>query len=554
MDEGSLEIQGHSPSAPRSSHGAPSAPSASANTPSDAPERICAPGPGWAAATVRPEPAPAAPAPVKKGGKPPAGTQYTFFVGPGNNSELVRQTLERRPWWVLGKEDDPELNLKWLQVRQRAVADSVRKAGNKQFMNHLDGLSCIGRKNELYVNLKAHCEREKLNVHEMAPPTFIVSAGDNCPEYVEFSRVCKAMEKGRATIGRSISKAPMKPNGPADADAASAASTDEQSEVSEAQESPSKSKGDIPASPQKDTPAKGAAGQLPRKPTKMSRGDAITNSTTAGEKNIWIIKPTNNNRGNGIRVFKGFNAIEEYVRKKAVGSQLVIQKYIEHPLLYKRRKFDIRCLVLVDCNMNVYVYKNYYLRTSKSEYSLDNMQDLFIHLTNYAVQKKKKPKKGERELDEDELDEDDEQMEEGCNLSKEEFSAFMADERPGEGDADDILVRMREIIATTLQGVWKKLNPNREKNTFEIFGWDFLVDEDLNVWLIEVNTNPYIGCSSEILRTIFTGMLEGAIKKCIDPHFPPPEGESLRDIEEVDDSDLWHKIVLKKGDKPDKDD
>ena len=44
----------------------------------------------------------------------------------------------------------------------------------------------------------------------------------------------------------------------------------------------------------------------------------------------------------------------------------------------------------------------------------------------------------------------------------------------------------REIVVTTLQGVWKKLNPNREKNTFEIFGWDFLIDEDLNVWLIEV--------------------------------------------------------------------
>ncbi len=45
-----------------------------------------------------------------------AGSKYTFFVGPGNNGELVRATIERRPWWELGKEDDPELNLKWLQV------------------------------------------------------------------------------------------------------------------------------------------------------------------------------------------------------------------------------------------------------------------------------------------------------------------------------------------------------------------------------------------------------------------------------------------------------
>jgi cell division septation protein DedD len=53
--------------------------------------------------------------------KPKAGTKYTFFVGPGNNGELVRTTLERRPWWELGKEDDPELNLKWLQVCRHSL-------------------------------------------------------------------------------------------------------------------------------------------------------------------------------------------------------------------------------------------------------------------------------------------------------------------------------------------------------------------------------------------------------------------------------------------------
>jgi len=67
---------------------------------------------------------------VGSAGASAAPTQkYTFYVGPGNNSELVRATFERRPWWELGKEDDPELNLKWLQVRSRPVAEAVRKAG-----------------------------------------------------------------------------------------------------------------------------------------------------------------------------------------------------------------------------------------------------------------------------------------------------------------------------------------------------------------------------------------------------------------------------------------
>jgi hypothetical protein len=100
----------------------------------------------------------------------------------------------------------------------------------------------------------------------------------------------------------------------------------------------------------------------------------------------------------------------------------------------------------------------------------------------------------------------------------------------------------REIIVRVFQSVWRKLNPLREKNTFEVFGWDFLLDEEMNVWLIEVNTNPYIGCSSSILRNIFTGMLEGLARKCIDPYFPPPAGFEGDAVAEVEGMDLWDKV------------
>lgn len=104
----------------------------------------------------------------------------------------------------------------------------------------------------------------------------------------------------------------------------------------------------------------------------------------------------------------------------AVVEQVIVQKYIERPLLYRGRKFDIRVLVMVDDKMQVYVYRNAYCRTSTQEYSLDNINDLFIHLTNYAVQKKNK--KPTRQLEEDEIDEDEEPQEEGNNLSMEDLS------------------------------------------------------------------------------------------------------------------------------------
>lgn len=34
------------------------------------------------------------------------------------------------------------------------------------------------------------------------------------------------------------------------------------------------------------------------------------------------------------------------------------------------------------------------------------------------------------------------------------------------------------------------MSPKRYEHNFELFGLDFMIDEDLNVNLIEVNTNP----------------------------------------------------------------
>ena len=49
---------------------------------------------------------------------------------------------------------------------------------------------------------------------------------------------------------------------------------------------------------------------------------------------------------------------------------------------------------------------------------------------------------------------------------------------------------MKYLSAVTLSTIKKKINPNRRKHCFELFGLDFFIDNDYNVFLIEVNTNP----------------------------------------------------------------
>lgn len=64
-------------------------------------------------------------------------------------------------------------------------------------------------------------------------------------------------------------------------------------------------------------------------------------------------------------------------------------------MLIEGRKFDIRQWVLIqDYNPpKIFFYEECYLRFCMDDYSLENIQNRFIHLTNNQIQKfnKKKP-------------------------------------------------------------------------------------------------------------------------------------------------------------------
>ena len=79
---------------------------------------------------------------------------------------------------------------------------------------------------------------------------------------------------------------------------------------------------------------------------------------------------------------------------------------------------------------------------------------------------------------------------------------------------------MKEIVIMSMQAVRKKLNPESQNYHFEIFGYDFIIDEAFRTWLIEINTNPCLEESSTLLKMLLPRMVDDALKLTIDQLFP----------------------------------
>jgi len=59
-----------------------------------------------------------------------------------------------------------------------------------------------------------------------------------------------------------------------------------------------------------------------------------------------------------------------YQKPAIKSSTFIIQKYIERPLLVNKRKFDIRVWVALTQDMDMYFFKEGYLRTSSQPYDM----------------------------------------------------------------------------------------------------------------------------------------------------------------------------------------
>lgn len=206
----------------------------------------------------------------------------------------------------------------------------------------------------------------------------------------------------------------------------------------------------------------------------------------------------------------------------------VVQKYIGSPLLYKKKKFDLRVYMIICCTKPYLVLFNHgYWRISLNEFNLEDYntkEGKITHMTNNSVQKKHpeyKDRKEETIISIEELR--DYLISEGVIQSTEEFTSKITN-------------KIKEIMRIIFLQSKDKLD--RTYGCFELLGWDFMLDDKLNPYLIEININPALFTDTSVQTKVIPKVVDDLIDIVLKVHKPLINHAKDEDVNEVIESIL----------------
>ena len=244
-------------------------------------------------------------------------------------------------------------------------------------------------------------------------------------------------------------------------------------------------------------------------------------SLITANKNMSCSNLINNNSKSELNIFNNNMELSKAKKKEkkkiyskiTCFNEVIVQKYLDNPLLYKKRKFDIRCYVLVDSNLNVFFCRDGHLKGSSEFYDI-NTTNKFIHITNHSLQKKSAKF---------------EQYEYGNEMSYSDFKKFMKEEQIPIEKFSTMLEDMKILVKISFKSVGNKLLKTTPVFCFEIFGYDFILDNDFRPWILEINNNPGLGISSPVIQKLVPRMFDDALRLTIDKVFDTKYSEECID-------------------------
>eukprot|EP00792_Barthelona_sp_PAP020_P011856 TRINITY_DN609_c0_g1_i1.p1 TRINITY_DN609_c0_g1~~TRINITY_DN609_c0_g1_i1.p1 ORF type:complete len:812 (+),score=152.87 TRINITY_DN609_c0_g1_i1:18-2453(+) len=237
-----------------------------------------------------------------------------------------------------------------------------------------------------------------------------------------------------------------------------------------------------------------------------------------GHKNIWLCK--SNFLSKKPRMF---SKLSEFFELFSTKDFCLIQKYVECPLLYKNYKYEILQHVLVT-NLNpltIYMTKESLViwnSFAKFNLNVDNLNNLSSHHSEFKQHVK-----------------DQEYADFLENDSSMEFARFIF---PTNIYFGHFIPQMINIIICSLKPFFERAD-DISNACFEIFEFKFCVDADLNVWVLDVDSNLKFKRSNVILDEFYSNLLEDVIK--VLTNISKSSANTLKKLKNLD-TGIWYPI------------
>eukprot|EP01033_Poteriospumella_lacustris_P015041 gene15041-10759_t len=227
------------------------------------------------------------------------------------------------------------------------------------------------------------------------------------------------------------------------------------------------------------------------------------------EELVWILKPASRtNRGFGIKVVQGLDRVMNIIQR---GMSACSSDGKGDTCGEESGEDDDDEENAAPTGTAVSAPTEAYIRTSCKKYVNANFSDRETHLTNDAVQKHAKSYG---------------QFEEGNKLSLPEWEQVLLEEYPAVSRPgivmDQIFPEIKRLSKISIASVAQDFAVTDINKSFELFGYDYMIREDLSPVLIEVNTNPCLEFVCPLLTQVITDVIEHTMRMTVDKELPPP--------------------------------
>ncbi len=210
-----------------------------------------------------------------------------------------------------------------------------------------------------------------------------------------------------------------------------------------------------------------------------------------------------------IHIATGISIVRD-LDQVSYSSPSVIQQYLMKPLLYRGYKFDFRLYVLVTSftPLKAFIYQEGFARFGSRKFSSSLHNDMDknhvdqIHLTNSSIQR----------VYDDDIDQFHPVKLAVVNGggNKVTLSWFWKQLEGCGVDITLVWTKIKELCMKTLMSVCDEVH--NQPNSFEVFGFDVILDEDSRPWLIEVNSCPALARETELDGMVKEALIRDTIK------------------------------------------